>query len=83
MAQSPLAINGDHPTARDLEVELEVLERRLREGEDWVRRGREAGEDPHLVERWEAAWIKLLRQYELLCDRRQRLANAERRAVHG
>ena len=78
MAQPKTAKAADRPSSQDLEEELRVYERRLREGEDLVRHGRETGGDGELLDRWEAAWIKLLRQYELLYDRVQRQANAER-----
>jgi len=36
---------------------------------DHLRRVREGGGDARQLERWEGAWINLLRQYELMCDR--------------
>ncbi|MBX6772764.1 MAG: hypothetical protein IRY83_13620 [Chloroflexi bacterium] len=60
---------GDAATARSLEEEIRALERRLRDGEEILRTQRAAGGDRELLARWEQGWIKLLRQYELLCDR--------------
>ncbi len=81
MAQPRTISSNNRPNSQDLEEELAVLERRLREGEELVRHGRETGGDPLLLDRWEAGWIKLLRQYEILCDRHQRQIIAERRAA--
>lgn len=78
MAQPKTALSNNRPSAHDLEEDLSHLERRLRDGEEVVRRGRETGGDRELLDRWEAAWIKLLRQYEILCDRVQRQTIAER-----
>lgn len=52
----------------DLPRELANLERRLRDGEEKLRLAKEEG-DWSDVERWETAWIRLLRQYEQLYDR--------------
>ena len=64
--------------APDLTAQVRVLETRLREGEEVLRRAQETGVDPDLLRRWEVAWIKLLRQYELLYDRLGRQAAGER-----
>jgi hypothetical protein len=62
-------VASERETALELEEEVRALERRLREGEEVIRRGREAGAPPDQLDRWEKSWIKLLRQYELKCDR--------------
>lgn len=78
MAQPKTTLSNDGPSAQELEADVSNLERRLREGEELVRRARETGGDRELLERWESHWLKLLRQYELLCDRVERRTNAER-----
>ncbi len=69
MAQSKSAISADRSTMSDLEEAIGALERRLRDGEEQLRHVREGGGDVRQLERWEGAWIHLLRQYELMCDR--------------
>jgi hypothetical protein len=59
----------DREAADSVTLELRVLEKRLRDGEELLRTGRESGRDPSTLDRWESAWISLLRQYERLCDR--------------
>ncbi len=54
-----------------LQTELRTLERRLRDGEAKVRQAKENG-DWVAADRWEAAWVKLLRQYEAVHDRLER-----------
>jgi hypothetical protein len=69
MAHSRPAISADRAAMSDLEEEISALERRLRHGEEQLRRARDGGGDARQLERWEGAWIKLLRQYELMCNR--------------
>jgi hypothetical protein len=64
---------ADRETTDNLTVELRVLEKRLRDGEELLRSGRESGRDPSTLDRWESAWISLLRQYERLFDRNRQL----------
>jgi hypothetical protein len=59
----------DREAADNVSAELRVLEKRLRDGEELLRSGRDSGRDPSTLDRWESAWISLLRQYERLCDR--------------
>ncbi len=54
-----------------IEDRRDVLARRLEDGWQRIDAAALAGED---VERWEAFWIDLLREYETLCDERQDLA---------
>jgi hypothetical protein len=68
----------ERTTAQELEDEVRVLERRLREGEEMVRRGKESGSNRELLERLELGWIKLLHRYELLYDRLERQTGANR-----
>jgi hypothetical protein len=83
MAQPRSATPPERTTAQELEEEVRVLERRLREGEEMVRRGKESGGSRELLDRWEVAWIKLLHQYERLYDRLQRQTGAKRAEFGG
>jgi len=69
MAQPKPAISVERSATSELEEAIVALERRLRDGEEPLRRVREGGGDARQLERWEGAWINLLRQYELMCDR--------------
>lgn len=64
--------SGDRASVPALEAEIQALEQRLRRGEEILRQRREAGDDRDLLARYEREWVKLLRQYEILCDRLQR-----------
>ncbi len=83
MAQPKSASSSERSTTQELAEEIRLLERRLRDGEEVVRRSKQSGGDPELIERWESAWIKLLRQYELLCDRAERQSLAQRARESG
>lgn len=63
---------NDRAPSPALEAEIQALEQRLRRGEAVLRQRREAGDDVDLLARYEREWVKLLRQYELLCDRLER-----------
>lgn len=78
MAQPDTALSAERNTVQELEEEVRILERRLREGEELVRRTKQKGGDRELLERWEAAWVKLLHQYERLCDRLERQSGTKR-----
>lgn len=49
-----------------LVAQRNALVDRLETGTRQIEQMRQAGED---VERWEAFWVRLLRQYETVCDR--------------
>ena len=83
MAQSKQAISIDRAAMSDLEEAIIALERRLRDGEEQLRRVREGGGDARQLERWEGAWINLLRQYELMCDRLGRHLTASQAGSSG
>ena len=68
----------DRTTAHSLEEEIRSLEGRLRKGEEILRSRKAAGEDAEVLHRYEMAWVKLLRQYEILCDRLQRQSAHQR-----
>lgn len=80
MARPLTADSLENATTSALEAEIRVLERRLREGEELLRHGRDTGGDLELLARWEVGWIKLLRQYEILNDRLRRHLRAQRSA---
>ncbi|HVC35432.1 MAG TPA: hypothetical protein VNL16_18125 [Chloroflexota bacterium] len=75
----PSPVSSEGLTTNSLEEEIRTLESRLRNGEEYLRLRKDAGGDHESLARLEAGWIKLLRQYELLCDRRQR-QSAHRRS---
>jgi len=52
-------------TPLDPNNRLLALEERLENGFRLIDRRREAGQE---VERWEQRWLRLLREYEELCD---------------
>lgn len=72
MAEPSPDSSPENAAVRALEEEIRVLEQRLRNGEEILRSKKEAGGDHELLAYWESRWIKLLRQYELVCDRLQR-----------
>ena len=57
-------------------AERRRVEKRLRDGEEFLRIGRGPGADPVNFARWELAWIDLLQQYERLCDQAQQYYDA-------
>lgn len=73
-----LPTTGENATASSLEEEIRATEQRLRTGEEVIRHHKETGGDHEVLARWENTWIKILRQYELLCDRLER-QQAQRR----
>lgn len=57
-------------TTSDLQRELDVLEKRLRDGEQRIIDARAHGAD---VQAWEAFWLELLHTYEAMFDQFQRV----------
>lgn len=80
MAEPSPDSSPENAAVRALEEEIHVLEQRLRNGEEILRTKKEAGGDHELLAYWESRWIKLLRQYELVCDRLERHMSVRRQA---
>ena len=57
---------SSYATSADLERELAILEKRLRDGERRIEAAQLTGAD---VEAWEDFWIELLNTYETVYDR--------------
>lgn len=83
MAEPSPALSVEYAVAHSLEEEIRTLEGRLRKGEEILRAQKEVGGDHEVLARLEAGWLKLLRQYEILCDRRQRQSLQRRSADAG
>jgi hypothetical protein len=73
-ANRPRSVDPD--STDEILVELRLIEKRLREGEDFLRHRRESGLDPLNFDRWESAWISLLHQYESLFDQTRQASDA-------
>ncbi len=65
-----------HPTATDLQRELDVLEQRLRDGENRIEEACHVGAD---IAAWEEFWIELLHTYEAIHDRLEWMLAADDR----
>lgn len=65
MIAAPVAPGIQETTDSDLRAELLRIERRLYDGYDMIDRALDDGVD---VGRWEGHWLKLLREYEELCE---------------
>jgi hypothetical protein len=55
----------DHVPPASLEERRDTLASRLDTGFDTIEQARNQGKD---IERWEQGWLKLLREYEEVCD---------------
>lgn len=51
-----------------LAAQRDELYERLMRGVAVIEQARDEGKDPALIERWEVAWLKLLAEYERVCD---------------
>ena len=60
-----------------LRQERDLLVKRLLDGEAKIRDANEQGRDLATIRRWEDAWIKLLHDYERICDEIDELEEQE------